>query len=202
MISHSALAEIAATVYRGPWSSTVDADVHYALLPREGEIVVALPGTHPLDALDWLRDFSFWPERIRGLGLVHSGFGLGARAAWARMAPILSRDKLITFTGHSLGGALAIGLAALHAYERPHVPFRIVTFGAPRVGFLLPWISHRLRRAVERAQYARLGDIVPDAPMRPYLHGGKLTRIGVSVGGFVANHAIAQYAADLKTLGL
>jgi hypothetical protein len=202
MITHSALAEIAATVYRGPWSNTVDADVHYALLPRQGEIVVALPGTHPLDALDWLRDFSFWPTWVGGLGLVHSGFGLGAEAAWARMAPILSTDRFITFTGHSLGGALAIGLAALHAYERPNVRFRIVTFGAPRVGFLFPWIRRRLRRAVERAQYARPGDIVPDAPMRPYLHGGRLTRIGVGLDGFVANHAIAQYVADLKALGL
>ena len=202
MLAHSALAEIAATVYRGPWSGTIDADVHYALLPREDEIVVALPGTHPLDALDWLRDLSFWPVRLRGLGFVHSGFGLGAEAAFSRMAPILSRDKLITFTGHSLGGALAICLAALHGFERPDVAFRVVTFGAPRTGFLLPWIGHRLRRAVERVEYARQGDIVPDAPTRPYLHGGRLTRIGVSVGDFVANHAIAQYAADLKALGV
>jgi hypothetical protein len=202
MIAHSALAEIAANVYRGPWSATVAADVHYALLPRPGEIVVALPGTHPLDALDWLRDVSFWPVWIGGLGLVHSGFGLGARAAWTRMAPILSRDKLITFTGHSLGSALAIGLAALHGFERPDVPFRVVTFGAPRSGFLFPWIGHRLRGAVERVEYVRLGDIVPDVPTRPYLHGGRLTRLGVSVGDFVENHAIAHYAADLRALGV
>lgn len=201
MISHSALAEIAATVYQAPWSATVDVDVHYALLPRAGEIVVALPGTHPADTLDWLRDFSLWPAHVRGIGYVHSGFGLGAAAAWARMAPILSRGELITFTGHSLGGALAICLAARHGFERPGVPFRVVAFGAPRVGFLFPWIGHRLRRAVERVEYARFGDVVPEVPMRPYLHGGPLTRIGVSVGDFIANHAIARYAADLKALG-
>jgi hypothetical protein len=200
MLAHAELAEIAATVYRGPWSSTIDADIHYALLPREGEIVVALPGTHPLDALDWLRDLSFWPVRVRGLGLVHSGFGLGAQAAFARMRPVLPCDKLVTFTGHSLGGALAICLAALHGFERPNVVFRVVTFGAPRTGFLLPWIGHRLHRAVERVEYARRGDVVPDVPLRPYLHGGPLTHIGVSVGDFVANHAVARYAADLKAL--
>ena len=201
MISHSALAEIAATVYRGPWSDTVAADVHYALLPRADEVVVALPGTHPTDALDWLRDISLWPVRVRGVGFVHSGFGLGAQAAWVRMAPMLSHDKPITFTGHSLGGALAVCLAALHAYERPDTPLRVVSFGAPRVGFLLPWINHRLRGAIEHVHYARAGDIVPDVPTRPYLHGGRLTRIGVSAGDFVANHAISQYAADLKALG-
>jgi hypothetical protein len=202
MLAHSSLAEIAATVYRGPWSATIEADVHYALLPREGEIVVALPGTHPLDALDWLRDLSFAPARVRGLGLVHAGFGLGAEAAFARMAPVLSRDKLVTFTGHSLGGALAICLAAIHGFARPEVPFRVVTFGAPRTGFLFPWIGHRLRRAVERVEYVRCGDIVPDVPTRPYLHGGRLTRIGFSIGDFVVNHAVAQYAADLKALGV
>jgi hypothetical protein len=202
MISHSSLAEIAANVYREPWSSTVAVDVHYALLPRENEIVVALSGTHPTDVLDWLRDFSFWPTWVRGIGYVHSGFGLGARAAWERMAAILSTDKLITFTGHSLGGALAICLAATHACERPDVAFRVVTFGAPRVGFLFPWIGHRLRSAVERTQYARVGDLVPNVPTRPYLHGGRLTRIGASVGDVVADHAIARYGADLRALGL
>jgi hypothetical protein len=200
MLAHAELAEIAATVYRGPWSGTIDADVHYALLPREGEIVVALPGTHPLDALDWVRDLSFLPVRVRGLGFVHSGFGLGAQAAFARMRQVLSRDKLVTFTGHSLGGALAICLAAMHGFERPDVPFRVVTFGAPRTSFLLPWIGHRLRCAVECVEYARRGDIVPDVPPRPYLHGTPLTRIGISVGDFVADHAVVQYAVDLKAL--
>lgn len=202
MISHGALAEIAATVYRSPWSNTVEADVHYALLPRDDEIVVALPGTHPLDALDWLRDVSIWPVRVRGLGFVHSGFGLGALGAWAQMAPVLSRSGLITFTGHSLGGALAICVAALHAYERPGVALRVVTFGAPRAGLLFPWLALRLARAVERVEYARVGDIVPNVPMRPYLHAAPLTRIGASAEDVLTNHAISQYVADLKALGV
>jgi hypothetical protein len=201
MLSHFALAEIAANVYHGPWSATVDADVRYSLLPRKGEIVVALPGTHPADALDWLRDFSFWPIWIGGIGSVHSGFGLGARAAWARMAPVISTDKLITFAGHSLGGALAACLAAIHAHERPEVPFRLVTFGGPRVAFCNPWFGHLLKGGVERALYARRGDVVPDVPLRPYLHGGPLTTIGSAIGDPIAGHAIARYAADLKALG-
>lgn len=202
MLAHSDLAAIAARVYAAPWSATVALDVHDALLPRDGEIVVALAGTHPGAALDWLRDVTFWPIWIGGLGFVHAGFGLGAAAEWRRLAPLLSRDKLITFTGHSLGGAMAIALAALFAHARPGQAFRVVTFGAPRVGFALPWLRFRLRDAAEHVQYARTGDIVPDVPTRPYLHGGRLTRIGVSAGDFIANHAIGRYAADLAALGV
>lgn len=199
MLADSALAEIAATVYRAPWSRQVAGDVRYALLPRPGEIVVALPGTHPADALDWLRDFSLWPVWAQGIGFIHAGFGLGARAAWAEMAPILSTDKLITFTGHSLGGGLALALAAMHVCARPTTRFRVVTFGAPRVAFLNPGMGRLLRLGGPNALYARAGDIVPNLPLPPlYRHPLPLTRIGVEAGDVLADHAVARYAADLQ----
>lgn len=202
MIAHSALADIAATVYRAPWSRTVSRDVHYALLPRADEIVVALPGTHPADALDWLRDFDIWPMWERGIGPIHEGFGLGARAAFAEMAPILSTDKLVTFTGHSLGGALALALAAIHARERPQTRFRVVVFGAPRVSFLNPRFAALIGRGGPSALYVRAGDIVPDAPFAPvYRHPMTLTRIGRAAEDLFANHAIARYAADVRASG-
>ncbi len=204
MIAHSALAEVAATSYRPSWSATVAGDVHYALLPRGAEMVVALPGTHPAQALDWLRDARFLPVLERGIGLVHAGFGRGARAAWVEMAPHLGTDhEIVTFTGHSLGGALAAVLAAIHAYERPGVPFRLVTFGQPRVGFLNPWLHRLIAKAQERAIYARRGDIVPDLPFWPwYTHGARATRIGARWGDPFEDHAIAQYGDDLKALGV
>lgn len=199
MLSHCDLADIAARVYRAPWSRQVAGDVRYALLPRAGEVVVALPGTHPAEALDWLRDFSLWPIWARGVGFIHGGFGRGARAAWAEMSPILSRDKLITFTGHSLGGGLALALAGLHARDRPAARFRVVTFGAPRVAFLDPGLGRKLSLGGPNALYVRAGDIVPDLPLPPfYRHPLAPTRIGVRVGDFLADHAIARYAEDLR----
>jgi hypothetical protein len=201
MIAHADLADIAACVYRGPWSGIVAGDVRHALLPRGREIVVALPGTHPREALDWLRDIRFWPARVRGLGPVHAGFGLGANAAWRQMAPELGvTHEIVTFTGHSLGGALALCLAAIHAYERPGAPFRVVTFGAPRPAFLNPWFRARLARGVERVLYRRRGDVVPDVPWPLYGHGARQTTIGRDLGEPIANHAIAQYARDLRGL--
>jgi hypothetical protein len=224
MISHADLADIAGTVYRGAWSGTVASDVHYALLPRESgvslapprresedsaalprqasELVVALPGTHPQDALDWLRDVRAWPSWVGGLGLVHSGFGKGARAAWARMAPEIGGHDLLTFTGHSLGGALAACLAALCAYDRPGQAFRLVTFGQPRIAFANPNVGRLIARGIEVAMYRRLWDCVPEVPAWPYLRGGPQTRIGATTGDWIEDHSIARYAADLREAGL
>ncbi len=201
MISHAALAEIAAAVYRGPWSGRVGGDVKFDLLPRgQDELVVALPGTDPADVMDWLRDATLWPVWARGVGYLHAGFGLGAWQAWRKMAPILGRDRLLTFTGHSLGGAMAACLAAFCARERPGAPFRIITFGQPRVAFLNPWFGHLLGQAKERAIYARRGDPVPAVPPWLYLHGGRTTRIGKPCANLIANHDIKKYVADLRAL--
>jgi hypothetical protein len=208
MLSHAALAEIAATVYRPGWSGVAGLDVDYALIPHGDELVVAFSGTHPQSALDWLRDARFLPTYIRGIGFVHDGFGDGARDAWAKIAPILgTHHAVVSIVGHSLGGAMAAIVAAIHAYERPGIPFRLVTMGQPRVAFINPWFHHLIAQGVERAIYARALDPVPDVPFAPlYTHGARSIPIGVSVGDSpakrVENHAVARYVADLKALNL
>jgi len=201
MLSHAELARLAGLSYAGPYSGSAALDVRYDLLPREGELVVVVPGTHPADAIDWIRDCRFLPIWLPGLGPVHAGFGSGAEAIWPKMASVMRTAGLVTYAGHSLGGAIAQCLAALHAGARPDQPFRVVTFGAPRVGFLNPWFAHRVRRGVEAVGYARNGDVVPDVPMRPpYGHPTWPVRIGVADASFIENHSIARYAADLEKL--
>ena len=203
MTPHSELAGLAATVYRPLWSATVAGDVHYALLPRGGELVVALPGTHPREIVDWIRDARFLPVWLGGVGPVHAGFGGGAAAAWRKMAPILGRHDLITITGHSLGGSLALALAAQLAVARPDVRFRVVTFAPARVAFCNPWFRHLLTRGVESVVYARPGDIVPMIPFRPlYTHGARTTWIGDDLGDELANHDIARFEPTLTALAL
>jgi pimeloyl-ACP methyl ester carboxylesterase len=202
MLTHAELALAAAKAYQGPWAATAG-DVHYTLLRRKGELVVALPGT--ADVEDWLRDLSAWPAWFHGLGLVHEGFGSGAVALWADLASVIAAEDegtLVTFTGHSLGGALAQCLAVLHARSGSPLPFRVVTFGAPRVAvFVDLWFRHSLHRARELAAYARNGDVVPGAPFWPlFLHMLRLTRIGVSTGDPITNHDMALYAANVAAL--
>ena len=201
MLSHSDLAVLAGRSYVGIQSGTVALDVRYDLLPRPGEVVVVMPGTHPSDPLDWLRDLAAWPAWVSGIGPLHSGFGGGAASLWPKLVKDLPPYGLITYTGHSLGGALAQGVAAIHARRWHDVQFRFVTFGAPRISFLNAWFGRLARSGVEAVEYQRSGDIVPDVPLRPlYRNPTKPLAIGASCGDFVENHSVALYAADIAAL--
>lgn len=222
-LSHAALADLAGQSYRGPWSGRVALDCEYDLLPRGDELVVVMPGTNPADPLDWLRDFSAAPVWIEGVGPVHGGFGTAGEALFKAVSPKLDEDSLrplVTIVGHSLGGAEAQMLGALVAARRPGRNFRVVTFGAPRVGFLNPWFSRLLLRGTETVEYARAGDIVPDVPsLPPFNHPTRPRVIGAPVPGtpnalddffdlakigraIPDNHSIRRYAADLAAEGL
>ena len=65
---------------------------------------------------------------------IHSGFLLAAREAHAAIQPLLDPQKQIRITGHSLGGAVAVILAALLAEDRGRFTIgRTVTFGQPMI---------------------------------------------------------------------
>ena len=201
MLSHAELARLAGRAYRGPWSGCAACDCEYDLLPRDDEVVVVIPGTSPADALDWLRDLRMLPRRFPIVGICHSGFGSGGTAIAENVLRAVKGDpRTMTVVGHSLGGAmvLIVGARLLHAGYRA----RIVTFGAPRVGFCLNLaLRRRLRRAEQLFEYRRVGDPVPHVPMRPpFRHITRGIAIGVDCGDPIANHAIGRYAADLVAL--
>jgi triacylglycerol lipase len=82
------------------------------------------------------RGFKSWPSNINsrktswpGGGFVHGGFNTGFNGLWQKIEPALSRiDLPLFFTGHSMGGALAL----LAASMRPEAV--VYTFGAPKTG--------------------------------------------------------------------
>lgn len=216
MLSHAELAVLSGRSYRGPWSGRVALDCEYDLLPRDDELIVVMPGTNPGDPLDWLRDFNVAPIWLAGLGLVHSGFGSGGEALYSRVSRSVAGDlRVKTIIGHSLGGAEALIVAGLFLARQPNVAVRVVTFGAPRVGFLNPWLGRVLSRADETALWARRGDIVPRVPtLPPYNHPARRRPLGEAMpwlsildieddAAVIAdNHSIDRYAADLATLGV
>jgi len=201
MLSHAELARLAGLAYRGPWSGCAARDCEYDLLPRDGEVVVVIPGTSPADALDWLRDLRMLPRRFPFVGICHSGFGSGGTAIAENVLRAVKGDRrTMTVIGHSLGGAMAliVGARLLSAGYRA----RIVTFGAPRVGFCLNLaLRRRLRRAEQLLEYRRIGDPVPHVPMRPaFRHMTPGVALGRALSEPIANHAVGLYASDLAAL--
>jgi pimeloyl-ACP methyl ester carboxylesterase len=204
MLSHYDLALLAKAAYRGPQSVTVG-DARACLVPRGDELVVVCPGTHTTEIADWIRDLNWWPEWFTAIGPCHRGFGSGAVALWTRIRRELPAGGRVIYCGHSLGGALAQGLAALHAAEGRQ-PFRLVTFGAPRMPIAGNWaMTHLARLGLEAVEYRRAGDIVPNLPSRLlFRHPTAGFLIGAAVAAFdpAVNHSIDRYAADLAALGV
>lgn len=130
--------------------------------------VVAFRGTCCTE--DAIRDAEAWPTWDQALGFVHTGFWIGAKGIAEQIRRDLAGRKVI-FTGHSLGGALALVTAALFVHG---ITFRprgwpqvtdVVTFGAPRAGF------RRMRRVLAPVKIRQywLGD--DPVPMVPWLLG-------------------------------
>ena len=199
MLLHAELAVIAGRSYARPWSGVAALDCDYDLLPRgDKEVVVAIPGTHPEDPLDGIRDLSAAPWAFPIIGICHSGFGSGGTALAERVLKAIAGDhRMMTIVGHSLGGAMALIVGARLVAAGKRV--RVVTFGAPRVAFILNLGLVKLARAaLDLAEYRRAGDPVPDVPLRPiFRHVTRGMAIGVDCGDPIGNHAIARYAADL-----
>lgn len=98
-----------------------------------GATFVTFSGTDPLKFEDWITDFDAVPSPD---GL-HSGFDDAVATVWPTIeAAIKTRpaaEQALFFTGHSLGGALAI-LAAARAAAAHLQPTAVYTFGSPRTG--------------------------------------------------------------------
>lgn len=130
--------------------------------------------------LQWLTNLVFHPhewERYRDEdeaegAYIHSGFYVGFKRIWPKLWPTLRlAPKPWIFTGHSLGGALAmLAHAAIKADK-------VYTFGAPRVGnyqFVNLYLDRTFRVVNNQ-------DIVPLLPAKDksmgdkeFAHGGEL----------------------------
>jgi pimeloyl-ACP methyl ester carboxylesterase len=125
------------------------------------EALVAFRGSHT--PFDWVEDLRAEPEGGRHAGM---------RDVYMRCRNSLDQwlrpYRKVLFTGHSLGG----GIALQAAEDAPgcRVKSRIVTFAAPRV-FRADCAKDIVVRFafdnVSVEQYANFGDIIPHLPMRP-----------------------------------
>ena len=107
---------------------------------------------------DWLRDFEASPVMHPQLGMVEDGFLKGMQDVfrWLRV----SGPPTPIITGHSLGGAHAVILAAL--YTANDILWQeLVTFGCPRPGYQA---LRNLLRGHNMTAYRNGNDVVPTVP--------------------------------------
>ena len=151
------LAQLCQRSYDGGVEFTNVRDLAFGVIDCGDATVVVFRGSD--NALNWLRDCSAVPERTRSGHYAHEGF-VGAmddlRDAVAARLPV--GGKPIIYTGHSLGGAIAV-LFAQEAGERA------VTFGCPRV-----WWAPSATPSIDHVRVICDDDPVPMVPRIFFKH--------------------------------
>lgn len=150
---------------------------------------------------NWLFNFSTalsaWPTG----GSVHKGFKMILMEAWEEIRQQLETiSEPLYYTGHSLGGALAVLAASLKN------PTAVYTFGSPRMGNA-EFVNKTRELKIYRVVNPR--DIVTSVPPLPgilhvgepqYLAGAKAEdaqRSWLDAPGFLADHSPSNYTVKL-----
>ncbi len=141
-----------------------------------GATFVMFGGRDPLKFQDWITDFEAIPDPDG----VHSGFEQTVETVWSTIqTAIASRaapEQPLFFTGHSLGGALAIIAAKRAAELKPKIKTVVYTFGSPRTGGAA--FFEEYTRLLGDATFRLIDgtDIVPTVPptlLGTYRHVGR-----------------------------
>jgi triacylglycerol lipase len=167
------------TAFRPPFPLE---DTQAYTMASDHMIITAFRGTEPAQIRDWLSDSSTppWPGP-GGKGFIHYGFGEALESVFpevkAAITEFRNNDQTIWFTGHSLGGALAMLAAARLYFEEPHLlADGVYTFGQPRT------CDRILARAYDKVftdrtyRFINNNDIVTQLPPEPAFHHVKTTR--------------------------
>ncbi|MEN2416556.1 lipase family protein [Streptomyces rimosus] len=136
-------------------------------------IITAFRGTEPAQIRDWLSDTTTppWPGPAK-TGYVHYGFAEALQAIFPSLkdalAELRTNNQTVWFTGHSLGGALAMLAGARMYLEEPKLQADgIYTYGQPRTcdRTLADAYNKGLKGRVFR--FVNNNDIVPQMPPEP-----------------------------------
>ena len=140
----------------------------------EHDRVVACRGTEPQEWNDIRADANALTDLAETVGRVHRGFKREVDDLWPLVKDHLVEDgRDVWFTGHSLGGAMAMICAGrCELDDIPIHPVQVVTFGAPRVG-TKRYVTHA---DLDILRWVNNNDVVARVPpmWMGYQHAGKL----------------------------
>ncbi|MFF8505823.1 lipase family protein [Streptomyces anulatus] len=136
-------------------------------------IIIAFRGTEPAQIKDWLSDATTPPRRgPGGTGYVHHGFAEALESVYPQVKDALeeyrTNDQSIWFTGHSLGGALAVLAGARLYLEEPRLAADgVYTYGQPRTCDRL--LAAACNKGFKNRMYRFVNnnDVVPQMPPEP-----------------------------------
>ena len=173
-------------------------------------IVTAFRGTEPNQIKDWLSDATTPPcAGPGGTGFVHYGFAEALDSIYPDVrdtySELRTNGQSVWFTGHSLGGALAMLAGARMYLEDPRLAADgVYTYGQPRTcdAILVSAYNKGFRERMYR--FVNNNDIVPQLPPQPpyahvealrYIDSHGKVRESVSLVGGMADRA-AGLTAD------
>ena len=163
------------------------------------ELTVAFQGTHDIGQA--LEDLDCRPRFVAGIGYCHHGFAVLAEAVYPRIHDLAKASGVISLTGHSLGGAIALLVGAMLVRDQ-FWPDEVITFGAPRVS-VGPAVGRLFKRTGLSPSLYRFGvDIVPTLPPI-FAHPAPLIQIGTPSDGMDAgerDHGVENYVTALANL--
>ena len=193
-------AALCAEAYTAPLDFSAGGIAQGIIRDTEDGRCIAFQGTQ--DIAQVLADLDVGTIHVPLMGDVHRGFLMAARSVRFRIGMALE-DKPAIITGHSLGGAIAIVLAA-HRCLAGQPPKAVITFGAPRVS-IGPAMAHLFAKwAVPVMMYRHAADPVPEVPLNlpiaDWRHPADLIQLGEKRAfPDIEDHRIAHYVAALAT---
>lgn len=181
------------------------------IIQSESHVIIAFRGTST--TTDWISDAMASQVKCKFVddaGQTHRGFTNIYRSARKSILSVLedlSPDKILTITGHSLGGALATLCALDAAVNSPFGQPVAYTYGSPRVGDLTFARSYD-NRVADSFRVQNRFDVVTHLPPenfklprrdKTFYYDHVCQAVGLSFhnGSVPGNHVISGYYDDL-----
>ncbi|MEV7422805.1 lipase family protein [Streptomyces sp. NPDC091212] len=148
-------------------------DTQVYVMASDRMIVTGFRGTEVLKIYDWLTDVNTPPvPGPANKGFVHYGFHRALQSVYPQIRDTIQElrtdGQSVWFTGHSLGGALAMLAGTRLYFEEPKLlPDGVYTFGQPRTCERLLASAHNTAFRKRCYRFVNNNDIVPQLPPEP-----------------------------------